>query len=595
MSEKVKKNTGNGVYDKVDGGFMSKTICVFLFLIIAASGVAISSEKSEPVTNECGFIAIEPIRFFFHYQDFQTRLELHSSPARIWYNFQASDRTDRNTPIFVFFNGGPGSASSSGLMSMNTGRYTLDRTIDGGGDAFIPNPLPWTQMGHLLYIDARETGFSYNTMVNPADYMERWREFNAQNFNCFFDGADFVRVIIRFLARHPSLADHPVVIVGESYGGIRATTLLYLIHQYADLANGREMYQDPELSREIQIHFDRVFPDYSGRTVPPAVISRQFGHQVLIQACISFGHQIEVADTLLRQPGSLIYRLGEEIGIPYDGQTDPLTWVNNVAGRDYYIISKPAGWLNAFFAKGAFLLSFFEQLTRMTGCDLHALTDMYAVNRRQGYRLLDLEPQAGAADEKPRSAALNPTARALFLDPQLAAASHSAAERGDLSTIFGVLQPWDRYHMSLNSPANQAFHFYNIALLRGYETHYRDHRFGRMFLRNLLHIQTFITNAAFDLVVYSPAIPASLARHTDLVSAVEAIGPFHDGRPSELAIHYIPQAFPETPAAATRIIRFPYYNQSAHAVSLTQPQELWLDVRDWLGKTGINLTTEGGQ
>jgi hypothetical protein len=167
-------------------------------------------------------------------------------------------------------------------MSMHTSRYTLDNTIDsGGGDVYIPNPHSWTQLGNLLYIDARQAGFSYNIMSDARSLNNesvRFQEFNSQNFNPFFDGADFIRVLLRFLARHPELQSNPVVIVGESYGGMRAICMLHLLLNYTDYAGGQAMYQDRALVAEIQAHYDKVFPQYQGQVVPPEVITSQFAH-----------------------------------------------------------------------------------------------------------------------------------------------------------------------------------------------------------------------------------------------------------------------------------------------------------------------------
>ena len=150
-----------------------------------------------------------------------------------------------------------------------------------------------------------------------GDGRRGFKEFNAQNFNPFFDAADFIRVLLRFWSRHPALQKNPVIIVGESYGGTRATAMFHMLLNYDDYGNGREMFQDAALSDEIQRHLDAVFPERAGTVVPPDVIVRQFRGQVLIQPSLAFGYMLEIEDTLLRRPGSLVYQLGEEIGIPY--------------------------------------------------------------------------------------------------------------------------------------------------------------------------------------------------------------------------------------------------------------------------------------
>jgi len=557
-------------------------MAVFSCLLVAAwpAGAA------DPAPgDEAGFMAIEPVTFSLHFGTFFDRLVLRSSEARVWYSYLHADQDRPDTPLFVFFNGGPGSATSCGLMSMYTGRYTLDNRIgDGGG--FVANPVPWTRLGHLLYIDARQAGFSFNRMERDEDVTERLREFNAQNFNSLFDGADFIRVLLRFLAAHPGLRGRPVVIVGESYGGVRATVMLHILLNYAGYADGGEVMQDAALAAEIQAHYDAVFPEYAGRVVPADVIARQFGRQVLIQPAISMGHQSAVAEEMLKRPGSILYRIGEEIGIPYDPARypDPFEYVYDVAGRDYYIYTKPRGWLNGFFDNAGRRLRTVANLSRVTGVDARAIAEFHAASRSAAYRVIDADSPWAYAHESD-----SPLDRALFEVPAWLESAAGLEEPGDMAAVFGALQPWDRFFIGSNSNANWAFHECNVALARGYDIHFREPRYGRMFLRNLAHVRTFITNAALDLVVYAAALPGALARHDDILASVrhERRGP--EARPGRIDLEYLPGAFADLPGLATRAIRFPLYAHSAHAVSLTQPLDLFADVGDWLRET-----TDGG-
>ena len=552
--------------------------CLFLSLFPPGA-------RAQSLPNEAGYMAIEPVSFYFHFGGYFNRLELKSSRARIWYSFQSADRNGPETPLFVFFNGGPGSATSCGLMSMYTGRYTLDNRIEtGGGTSYIENPYSWTGRGHLLYIDARQTGFSYNLTDSVQDEGKRFREFNAQNFNSFFDAADFIRVLLRFLSSHPGLMNHPVVIVGESYGGVRATAMLYILLNYADFGNGREPFQDPALVSEIQAHWNAVFPLYSGHVVPPEVIVRQFGHQVLIQPALSFRYQEEAEDEMLRRPDSPLYRIGEEAGVPYDPgrYPDPLSFVSDVAKRDLYIYTKPLNWMNGFFGNAGVLLRFIRNLSLVTGVDAAAIPGLYASARTAAYRVITTSYPVSSAIP-----AVSPATRALFVTPAALEAPDVRQEPGDLESVFGVLQPWDRYFIGTNFNANYAFHIYNVALVRGYDVHSWEPRYGRMFLKNVALVNTFITNAALDLVVYAAALPPALSRHVELLDSVNHIAGGGEARPGQIVLTYRPSAFPDLPGLTTRTIRFPIYEKSCHAVSLTQPQELFTDVSEWLRQSGL--------
>ena len=559
-------------------------MCV-LSLILSPAGNSNSAPHIQEIRNEAGFMTIEPVSFYFHYGSYFSRLDLRSSEARMFYSFQAADRNPKDKPLFVFFNGGPASATSSGLMSMYTGRFTLDNRIEsGGGEGYISNPVPWTRLGNLLYIDAREAGFSYNIMTRVTEELARWQEFNAQNYNPLFDAADYIRVILRFLARHPVLRSNRVVIVGESYGGDRATCMLHLLLNYAGYGGGREMFQDPSLSREIQEHFEAVFPGYLGRTVPPEVITQQFGHQILIQPSVPWGYREELTEEMLRRPGSELYRIGTEVGIPFrpDAYADRSEFLQ-AAGRDPYIYVKPDGWLNGFFGNAGRLLRTVSNLVRVTGADVTRLAEFYAAARTQAYRLAD--PDIFGQDEANVPAAV----RVLFLDPAAREAAETLVEPGDMTAVFGLLQPWDRYFLGNNGNALWAFHVFNVAMKRGYEAHPADIRYGRMFLKNLVSVETFVTNAAYDLVVYSKAFAPSLARYWEIVDSAriskDPVG--GESRPGRVLVTYKANAFPDIPAVGTRTIRFPLYDKSCHAVSLTQPVELFLDVAEWLRQRGF--------
>jgi len=595
-------------------------LLIFLALFIAGQPALAAKPAVQSYQNESRFMYIEPVTFYFHYGSYSNRLVLTSSQARIWYSFQAADQDSPGTPLFIFFNGGPGSATTSGLMSMNTGRYTLDSRQDQGGNVFIPNSLSWTSLGHLLYIDAREAGFSYNMMNQASDDGRRFQEFNAQNFNSFFDAADFIRLLLRFMESHPALRSRPVIIVGESYGGTRATAMLHLLLNYGDYGNGKEIYQDPALSQEIQSHLEAVFPEYTGRVVPAEIIARQFGHQVLIQPCVSFGYQMEIQDEMFRQPGSPLFKIAQEVGIPFDPQaySDLYEFVENVAGRDAYIYTKPVGWLNGFFNNAGVLLRTVRNLAQITGVDVASIPEMYASSRLNAYRVVNvssntaaqpthqlsgLNAGAGASARAPHprlerrgfveasqsGGSSDRLIRELFEIPTQAEPRNALAEPGDMSLAFGQLQPWDLYYLTGNSMANWAFHVFNIALVRGYDIHFYAPRYGRMFLKNLAYVHTFITNAALDLVVYSPAVAPCLARHTELVSSVERVTTGPEARPGQIIVRYLPHAFAELPDLTSRTIRFPIYAQSCHAVSLTQPLDLFQDVSAWLKEHGIDL------
>jgi hypothetical protein len=259
-----------------------------------------------------------------------------------------------------------------------------------------------------------------------------------------------------------------------------------------------------------------------------------------------------------------------------------LSFVQDVAGRDLYIYTKPRDWLNGFFNNAGVLLRFVHNLSLVTGVDVTAIGDLYASSRAAAYRVIRTNY---AASLEPMSA--TSAIQALFLTPARLEAPTVQQEPGNMTAVFGSLQPWDRYFIGSNGNANWAFHVYNVALVRGYDIHSWEPRYGRMFLKNVAHVNTFVTNAALDLVVYTAALPPSLAKHAEILISAQHISQGGEARPGKIILNYRSPAFSDIPGLTTRTIRFPLYSKSCHAVSLIQPIELFTDVTDWLRENGL--------
>jgi hypothetical protein len=546
---------------------------------------------------EAGFVSLEATECHFQSGSYFNRVALRTSPARIWTVFQPADEDPAAKPLFVFFNGGPCHATCDGLMSANTAPRAVALDERTGSGVVMENPSRWTRIGNLLYVDSRNAGFSYCLMENPEDAGRRRQEFDAQNYNAFIDGADFVRVVIRFLAAHPRLQRNRVVIVGESYGGTRATVMLHLLLYYRTYANGMAPFQDESLVGEIQDHLESVFPQYRGQTVPPRTIAAQFSHQVLIQPALSNPNQHLIATRLLETPGSILYRLADETGIPYVPCKDqpgasPTPTVNQIldniyayleeVDRDPYLCAKPAGYLDAFFASAAQQLSRYDSLCRLIGRDVADVDGMYAQARLNACRMIadgsPAAPPAPASDWESR-----------LLRRRHAVIAGQLADRDDLEDYFGILNPWDGYYLEFNPDANQAFVINRLTFSCYYIDVYWgvSQMYGRMFLEDAAWVETFITDSEYDLVVFAPAIPEALSLHASTLSASrhDRSGPPGAERPGRILLSYRPGSVPGS-QVGQRTIRFPHYSRSGHAVTLTEPAELLADVTSWLGETG---------
>jgi hypothetical protein len=219
---------------------------------------------------EAGFIEVEAHARFSRY------------PARMFYSFHPADSEPTTKPLLVFFNGGPGFPTTLGLLPYGTTRQRIDP--EAAEPTLVDNPNSWTRFANLLYIDERQVGFSYGlNLPEPAADID---EVGASPVE---DAADFVRTVLRFLHAHPAILSAPVVLVGESYGGMRALLMLNLLHYPRTVA--AEL--DPALAEEIEAHHRDVFPCAEQAGFPHEMISGQFGSAVLIQPYLLGPAQLE--------------------------------------------------------------------------------------------------------------------------------------------------------------------------------------------------------------------------------------------------------------------------------------------------------------
>ena len=89
------------------------------------------------VSDQSGFYQLNPVRYYFHNGSYYSRIYHTTSEVQMWYTFLKADTDTDNKPLFLFFNGGPGSGTTCGLLGFYTARKTLDNQIYGGGDTYI--------------------------------------------------------------------------------------------------------------------------------------------------------------------------------------------------------------------------------------------------------------------------------------------------------------------------------------------------------------------------------------------------------------------------------------------------------------------------
>jgi hypothetical protein len=307
---------------------------------------------------------------------------------RLWYSFHPAEQEPENKPIFVFFNGGPGSATAP-LFAYNTAPFTLDPSQTGSA-ALAPCEEPWSSVANLLYIDAPNTGFSYTLAldggIEPSVRIDPDR-----------DAAAFVKLLLRFLAAHPDLHDEPVVLVAESFGGVRAQLMLGQVLNYETLTDGP--YEDPGLREELIAHFAAVFPDTDGTGLAPERIAEQFGHQVLIQAVVTGITQLN---------------------LPVPGVPEGC-----MSNSDLYQCDEANGYTFDRIYEAAARLMTLEVFEQVIGVDPSTIVWLLPEARSGAYG----RGEVGAQE-------------ALWVDP------------GEFVAAFGELGPEDRYFLGYNAQVN---------------------------------------------------------------------------------------------------------------------------------------------
>ncbi len=269
---------------------------------------------------------------------------------RIWYSFHPATVAPDSKPLAVFFNGGPGTATSSYLFSFNTAPWTLDPAATGSAK-IAADPNSWTQFANLLYIDPPGVGFSYPMSLDDGSQP-------SVGIDLDHDAADVIRVIVRFLDRHPALQANPVILVGESYGGTRSTLMLDRLLNYQLLATTGAVYQDAALYSDLLQHFGAVFPQSNPQTITPAQIASQFGHQILIEPVVAGQTQwsLNVPDTSVC-----------------------------VASYDVYQCDQPNGWYSQAAATASANLATLATLRQALGVDPTTIAWFYATARTKAY------------------------------------------------------------------------------------------------------------------------------------------------------------------------------------------------------------------
>lgn len=560
-------------------------IIVLVSLLLAACS---DSSDNQPVTQNNGFYEIEPINFSF--QNYGPTLSYTSSRIRVSYTFFPADESPDTKPLFVFFNGGPGCATCTGLLSLNTAPFTIDKNRT---DSIKANPYSFTRLGNLLYIDAPDTGFSYNLTKHADKKNVRTAEFGVQNFNPFIDAAQVTRVLLRFMAEHPGIQDNQVVLVGESYGGTRAEVMLNLLLFYTHYSDGSRIFRDAALAAKIQKHFEKIDPSYKGLTVPPEAVASQFGSQILIEPLITGHYQDELAGEAYEEEGSLIFDIAQATGTTYTpcgGRPDcrafdnALDFVEGTARRDVYQYDMDEGYTMGISDYNRGMVDRGPILSEIWRRDASSIWFLNPSSRKDAYRYIESESLDTLAVLESAGFKRLPAAERMRIRKKIKIEALQSDEiwpeeaTNTLESLLGPLNPWDAYVVGCNDAINNTF-YDNEAINAGYPIDPMDEIYGELFLENLALVGTFITNCDLDLVIYAAILPDTMKEYADMVEDVVWDDATDEGY---IHVYYKPGSLPYTEIPDMRSIYFPRYRESGHMVTLAQPEKFFDDVERWL-------------
>ena len=511
----------------------------------------------EGLDYESGFIDLEENSYTLNNRS------ASSGKAKMWYYFQPANKDPENKPLFVLYNGGPGSSSSL-IFLYNTSKKTADQAFAGEGVA--DNQWDWNKLGNLLYVDARQTGFSYGIVDDPSNSSARSNYFSTANFNVFVDAADFIRVILRFLNDHPKIKSNQVILTGESYGGTRTTAVANILLNVADYAQKNRVFYDEKLFNEIAAHFQEIDPSVSGMPSKETV-AKQFSGQIMIQPLAMGQQQIDAIGEVLEKTGSPLYEIQQETGRKYspcgsgswncDKHSNALNYVRN-AGRDIYAYRKTYNWLFDYTDYGIAKMLKISMFGQFIMNDPTKIEYLYAEKRKNdgAFRY------KGGFGYTKNIADLDrldlPESVKIIMQARIEQRNAHPLSSGDLESVFGTLPSYDEYYLDTNDTINSLFYSASVQP-------YSDVN-GEMFLENIKTIKTFITKAEEDIILYAEATPEA-AKSFSSVASVET-------GDESFTVHF------KDGQSAT--VTFPFYPESSHSVSVNQPEKFFNDVKNWM-------------
>ncbi|KYR01979.1 peptidase S10 family protein [Tieghemostelium lacteum] len=138
----------------------------------------------------------------------------------LFYWFFEAQNGNKDAPILIFFQGGPGASSLFSLF-VETGPYRILSNL-----TMVPANVTWNSEFHMMYIDNPVgTGFSYTT--SDDGYSNNEVEIAQNLYN----------LLTQFYQIYPEFSDNDLYLTGESYAGKYVPALAYYIYEQNQLKN----------------------------------------------------------------------------------------------------------------------------------------------------------------------------------------------------------------------------------------------------------------------------------------------------------------------------------------------------------------------
>ncbi|KAL9644200.1 hypothetical protein ABK040_005661 [Willaertia magna] len=131
----------------------------------------------------------------------------------MYYAFFEAKDGNKQAPIILWLQGGPGCSSMTGLL-IEGGPFRINKQTLQLED----NPYTWNQHYHMLFID-NPLGSGFSHFLNGTGYVTDEELMADELYNC----------LLQFFAQYSQYATNPFFVFGESYAGKYVPSISYKI------------------------------------------------------------------------------------------------------------------------------------------------------------------------------------------------------------------------------------------------------------------------------------------------------------------------------------------------------------------------------